>query len=238
MHTTWKLDNIEACPEKKVGNMITCHWSTTVVTFRSHYEKDRKLLMSMTSGFLDVSMTPKINCFHFWRHQDASTNPRNTLSNVKNNMFGNLNISGIQHVEMFGKDGHRTIRKVHLIFLKILNMGSISSRKMKWNVGNMGWISSKHITWIVWIFETLKPRDQETSKPSNQETSKLINQETKKLVHIQLREYPYAISHDNLLLHWFQRIRTYILIDFLSTDCWCSFPKPRGTLIDVHGLLT
>ena len=47
-----------------------------LVTFRFHHGRDRKPLMFETSGFLNVSMTPKTNIIYLWRHQMIPNNYR------------------------------------------------------------------------------------------------------------------------------------------------------------------
>ena len=61
-------------------------------------------------------------------------------------------------------------------FLKILDMGSISSRRREVEVWWYGIIE----TLKLWNQETKKPRHYETRKPRNQETKNLRNQEAKK----------------------------------------------------------
>ena len=88
----------------------------------------------MISGVLDVSMTPKTNYFYLWSNQDTSKNLRKIPNHFQIIISDNRKISDIEDFENFGKDGHQQIMKIRLIFLKNLNMGSISSRKHEMKV--------------------------------------------------------------------------------------------------------
>ena len=59
----------------------------------------------MMSGFSDVSMTSRNNCFYFWRPQDTSNNPRtNPKSFLENIIRGNLRISVNSFFDNYGKE--------------------------------------------------------------------------------------------------------------------------------------
>ena len=62
-------------------------------------------LISMISGFLDVSPSPKTNICYLWRPQDTSNNPRKILKHFRtNNMLINLKILEIENSVIFGED--------------------------------------------------------------------------------------------------------------------------------------
>ena len=91
---------------RKLREIILLHFG--LVAFRFHYGRDRTSIICMIWGFSDVSMTPKSNAFYFWRHQDASNNPR------KAHYVGHLKVLNIEHFGIVGKDGHRKIMKIRL----------------------------------------------------------------------------------------------------------------------------
>ena len=87
-----------------------------LVTFRFGYWRDRKPIIFMISGFLDVSLSPKTNMIYRWGHQDTSINPRKIPNHLKNNNNSeNIKKLEIQHFENVGKDVCRTILKIRLI---------------------------------------------------------------------------------------------------------------------------
>ena len=54
---------------QKLRRIILQHFG--LVASRFGYGKNRKALIFMISGFLDVSMTLKTNYFYLWRHQET-----------------------------------------------------------------------------------------------------------------------------------------------------------------------
>ena len=51
-----------------------------------------KTLISMISGLLDVSLSPKTNIINLWRHHDTSNNPRKIPTHLKTYYFGKFDI--------------------------------------------------------------------------------------------------------------------------------------------------
>ena len=100
-----------------------------LVTFRFHDGEDLKPLIFIISAFRDVSLSPKTNIIHPWRHQHNSnssrTNPKTFLKNI---IFGNVIMSGIEHVVLLfvQNTGADHPDDPSNIFLGILNMLSIS----------------------------------------------------------------------------------------------------------------
>ena len=132
------------------------------------------------------------------------------LDNIKKipwNMFEhivliNLKISEIQNCTNFRtKRAPTNDEDPSNKFLKILDMGSISIKNMKWEFGNMDKNNSKELKDFR-IFETKKARDSETKKPRSLETKKPRNQGTKKpgnqkprnLFYFQVRESPAPLN--------------------------------------------
>ena len=64
-----------------------------LVTFRFVYGRDRKPIVSMISGFLDVSLSP--NQYFLWRHQDTLENPRKA-----NNLFNTIIVGNLKKLEL------------------------------------------------------------------------------------------------------------------------------------------
>ena len=121
---------------QKLRRIILLHLG--LVTFRCHYGRTRKPLMFMIWGFLNVSTTPKTNIIYLWRHQNTLNNSRKNTESILENLCGKVKISELQLFELFGKDGDRTIPTIFLrCCLKILDMGSISFKNMKWEFRNM-----------------------------------------------------------------------------------------------------
>ena len=86
--------------------------------------------MFMISGFSEVSMTPKTNMIHHWRHQAPPNNQRrNPQCFFENIITGNFRMSEHDNFESFGNDGAKNPDDPSNKFLKIFDMGSISPRK-------------------------------------------------------------------------------------------------------------
>ena len=125
----------------------------------------------MISGFLDVSPAPRTNDCHLWGHQDTWKRKKTPGTFFGKYYFCKSQNWGNPLFWQFSKkrapinpeDSYNRI-------LNIVDMGSISIKE--------------HEMEIVWILETLKPRNQtpKTKKPKNQET--------KKLVYFHVRESP------------------------------------------------
>ena len=58
----------------KLRIIILLHFE--LVTFRFAYGRTLNLLISLISGFFDVSLSPETNIVHFLRHQNTSNNSR------------------------------------------------------------------------------------------------------------------------------------------------------------------
>ena len=128
------------------------------------WETDNPIIF-MVSGFSDASLRRKTNIIYLWRPKNPQIIQEQIPNNFWKNMFINLRSLEIQNVGNVGKDAWRTIVKICLTFLNILNLGSIYSRKHAWTLGNVGWLNH-------WNFESLKLWNQETKKLKNQETKK------------------------------------------------------------------
>ena len=85
----------------------------------------------MFSGLVDESMmTPKTNIIYLWRHQDAQNNSRKSNIIFEKNMFGKFQQFGNRKFWKFWKRrGLTNPEDLSDKFLKILDMGPISSRK-------------------------------------------------------------------------------------------------------------
>ena len=81
----------------------------------------------MIFGFSDVSMSPKTNIIYVWRHQDTTHNSRKNWIIFEKYCFSILKMSKIDKFEKMKRRGP-TNPEDAFIFLKILNMGLISSR--------------------------------------------------------------------------------------------------------------
>ena len=147
-----------------------------------------KTLISVISGFSDVSPSPKTIYLYLSRHQDTSNNSRKNATQLKktvifeilefrkchtikkNCYFWNIRISELEHLETW------TI----LVFVGNLEYG-INIFQKAWN----GLLVSLKLwnfeTLKLWNFETKKPTNKDTKKPRNPETTKPRTQETKKL---------------------------------------------------------
>ena len=71
---------IELIHLKAPGNYSASIWT---YNFLNCLWENPKTLISMISGFSDVSLTPKTNYLYLLRHQDTSNNPRNPKSLLK-----------------------------------------------------------------------------------------------------------------------------------------------------------
>ena len=140
----WKLSIAQ-----KLRRIILLHLG--LVTSRFHYWKTLNPLIFMIWGFSDVSMSSKTNYFYLWRHQDTFKNPRTSEFVYENIIYISISISEINLLGNVGKDGHRQIMKICLIFqnveyeiiilqksmsmfLEILNKGSRSSKNHRMGI--------------------------------------------------------------------------------------------------------
>ena len=134
-----------------------------LVTLRFAYGRDRKPIICMRSGFLDVAMSPKTSLIYLWRHQDTSNNSRRNKIHLK--IF--LKISKKWKPTFFYFCGNRQVPNnpdgPFNKFSKLWNMGSTSSRKHEMEIWYMEPLSSNKNS--AHLFETLKPRSQATLKP-------------------------------------------------------------------------
>ena len=100
------------------------------VTFPFHYRKTRQPLMFMILGFSDVSMIPKTNIIHFSRHQDTPNNSRRNPTSFSNMIVSEISLLGkskcLKHSKRRALDNPDDPSNQ---FLKVLDMGPISSRK-------------------------------------------------------------------------------------------------------------
>ena len=86
------------------------------IAFRFAHGKNRIPLIFMISGFLGVSMTPKTNYVHLWRHQDTLANPRKSKIIFENTIFISPNISQIENFDFLEKmDTGKSCRSVFKI---------------------------------------------------------------------------------------------------------------------------
>ena len=97
-----------------------------LVTFRCHYGKDRKPSFSGFRDFRTCPWLPKTNHFYFWRNQDTSINSREAPNHLKYQFGESQNQCVWKFWKIRGPNNHEDL---FLIVLKILNTGSISSRK-------------------------------------------------------------------------------------------------------------
>ena len=99
-----------------------------LITFQFRFGRHLKPIIMRIFRFLDVSMTPKTNCFYFWRPQDTSNvSKRSSIFWEGHRFLVSLKLS---------EGGGRTIPTILKMNMKILNMVSIS-----WNL-NQPWIIS------------------------------------------------------------------------------------------------
>ena len=110
---------------RKLRIIILLHFG--LVTCRFAYWRDRKPLISMISGFFDVSMTPKTNDFYLWRHQDTLKNPRKYTKTFSEMLL--LEIASLGHRQFWKFWNRRVPKTPNDPSLTLLSMGSISSRK-------------------------------------------------------------------------------------------------------------
>ena len=87
----------------------------------------------MIFGFLDVSMTPKTNYFYLWRpmHSKYAKNDPKAL----NKLFPKSHCSTTVILNMLEIRVPKHLEDPSNKFLRILNMGSISSRKHEMDIG-------------------------------------------------------------------------------------------------------
>ena len=71
----------------------------------------------MSSGFLDVSLSPKTKISYLWRPQDTSKNQEIYQTLFWTNMIcGNSKKSETDVCGSVGKDRHRQIKKIRVFF--------------------------------------------------------------------------------------------------------------------------
>ena len=113
---------------RKLRRIILLHLGIT--TFRFHYGRTLKLLIFMILGFSGVSMTPKPIIFHLWRPQDTPNNSRKSPSHFQKYSFWKC-----QHLgnpccwKYWERQEPNNMDDPSNYFLKLLSMGSISSRR-------------------------------------------------------------------------------------------------------------
>ena len=114
-----------------------------------------KLLISMISGHLDMSPSPKTNIIYLWRPQDTFKNPRKSKFLWRTIICMNFKPLDIHNFENFWKDRHRQIPTTRLI---------TSWKPWIWDQYLSKIWNGSLVIWDRWIFETLKLRNQETKK--------------------------------------------------------------------------
>ena len=121
----------------------------------------------MIWGFLGVSMILKTSYLYLWRHQDTPNNPRRNP-----NSFLNIIVGTSRHIwkstilKMLGKTGAEHSWRSVFKILEFLEYGINIFRKKTWNGYFVIWNQhlAKNIKFNLWIFETLKARNQDTLK--------------------------------------------------------------------------
>ena len=73
---------------QKLRSIFLLHFG--LVTVRFGYGRNRTPLISMISGFLDVSFLPKTNYFYLWRPRDTSNNFKKNSQIILEIIFINL----------------------------------------------------------------------------------------------------------------------------------------------------
>ena len=123
MVTIWKRYG------QKLRKIIRLHLG--LLTFlRFHYGRTLKPFIFMDFGFSDVSLRPKTNIIYLWRHQDTPKSTRKYHIIFKNIISGNSTTFELHPFEVFWKRrAPKHLDDPSNKFLKILDMGSISSRK-------------------------------------------------------------------------------------------------------------
>ena len=141
---------------QKLRRIILLHFG--LVTSRFGYGRT---LILMIWGFSDVPLSPKTNIIYLGNATMPKKIQEKCQIIIKNIMLENLDISKIEHLEDFGKNGHRRTMKIRIKiswtscrdqcpqqnwndFLKILHRGSISINKHEIEFVNL------------WNFETKK----------------------------------------------------------------------------------
>ena len=149
---------------KKLRSNILLHFG--LITFRFGYGRDRQPIISVISGFSDVSLSPKTNIIYLWRHQDTSNNPRTIQIIFWNIMFGNHKKWETRNLKVLEKTGAEHAWRPVLNFLG--NTESVIRDQYLQKTGN-----GNLVTWDQYLpkhFETKKLRNLETLKPRNFET--------------------------------------------------------------------
>ena len=85
----------------------------------------------MIWGFSDVSLSTKTNYFDLWSPQDTSNNSRKIPNHLKQYYFGKSQKMEINKFENVGRGGRNPDDPSNKFF-RILDMGSISFKNMKW----------------------------------------------------------------------------------------------------------
>ena len=98
-------------PLPRGRRIILLHFG--LVFFRFAHGRDRKPLMFMIAGFLDVSLSPKTNIILALGPQKTSNHPRK-FQTISKHIFRKRKLSESEHVENVGKEGHRTIMKIRV----------------------------------------------------------------------------------------------------------------------------
>ena len=116
---------------EKLRSIILLHFG--LVTFRFAYGlwENPKNLICMISGFSDVSPSPNTNTIYLLRPQDTSTNPGKIQCTFKKYSFYKYQNFKTQQMKrlIWKRQAPTNHEDPSYTFLKILDMGSISSWK-------------------------------------------------------------------------------------------------------------
>ena len=89
---------------------------------------DPQILVSMISGFCNVSPALKTNYFYLWRHPDIAQKSRNTWNIYQHIIF--INLKTLQYLKyLWKRRAPKNDEDLSKEFLDILDMISISIKK-------------------------------------------------------------------------------------------------------------
>ena len=118
---------VEIIDSKAPGNYFASIWT---YNFLICLWEGLKLLISMTSTFLDVSPAPKSNIIYLWRHQDTTKKIKNNPGIIfTNNICINLRIWEIQRCQFWTRRAPEIPADPFNKILKNLDEGPTSSWK-------------------------------------------------------------------------------------------------------------
>ena len=140
--------NFEKRVAQKLRRIILLHFG--LVTFRIHFGRTRKPLVFVILDLVDMSMAPKTNYLKLWRHQITPNNPRKSRIISNRFFWKSQNIGNPNNWNYWNISGPKNPEDLFIKFLKILDMISISIKKMKCQFGNMGSISIQKHEMEIW----------------------------------------------------------------------------------------